>query len=76
MYEQGIGVGKDEKQAVRWYGESAAQGNAAAQFNLGVLYDDNLSERDKAKTHYKRFLELAPDDVDAPNVIEWLRALE
>ncbi|QDT01031.1 tetratricopeptide repeat protein [Adhaeretor mobilis] len=40
MYEQGIGVGKDEKKAVVWYGKSAAQGNAAAQFNLGVLYEN------------------------------------
>jgi TPR repeat protein len=40
MYEQGIGVGKDEKEAVVWYGKSAAQGNAAAQFNLGVLYEN------------------------------------
>lgn len=40
MYEQGIGVSKDEKEAVVWYGKSAAQGNAAAQFNLGVLYEN------------------------------------
>lgn len=40
MYEQGIGVGKDEKEAVVWYGKSAALGNAAAQFNLGVLHEN------------------------------------
>ena len=40
MYEQGIGVGKDEKEAVLWYGKAASQGNAAAQFNLGVLYEN------------------------------------
>lgn len=40
MYEQGIGVSKDEKEAVVWYGKSAAHGNAAAQFNLGVLYEN------------------------------------
>ena len=40
MYEQGIGVGKDEKEAVVWYGKSALQGNAGAQFNLGVLYEN------------------------------------
>ena len=40
MYEKGIGVGKDEKEAVVWYGKSAAQGNAAAQYNLGVLYEN------------------------------------
>jgi TPR repeat protein len=40
MYEQGIGVAKDERQAVVWYGKSAEQGNSAAQFNLGVLYEN------------------------------------
>ena len=40
MYEQGIGVGKDEKEAVAWYGKSAAQGDSAAQYNLGVLYEN------------------------------------
>ena len=40
MYEQGMGVGKDEKEAVVWYDKAASQGNAAAQFNLGVLYEN------------------------------------
>lgn len=40
MYEQGIGVGKDEKEAVVWYRKSAEQGNSNAQFNLGVLYEN------------------------------------
>jgi TPR repeat protein len=40
MYEKGIGVGKDEKKAVVWYGKSALQGNPAAQFNLAVLYEN------------------------------------
>jgi TPR repeat protein len=40
MYERGIGVAKDEKEAVVWYRRSALQGNSAAQFNLGVLYEN------------------------------------
>jgi TPR repeat protein len=40
MYEQGIGVGKDEREAVVWYDKAASQGSAAAQFNLGVLYEN------------------------------------
>ena len=40
MYEQGIGVGKNEMEAVVWYGKAASQGNSAAQFNLGVLYEN------------------------------------
>ena len=40
MYEQGMGVTKDEKEAVVWYRKSAEQGNSNAQFNLGVLYEN------------------------------------
>jgi len=40
MYEQGIGVAKDETEAVIWYQKSALQGTAAAQFNLAVLYEN------------------------------------
>ncbi len=40
MFEQGIGVEKDEAQAVVWYEKSALQGNGPAQFNLGVLYEN------------------------------------
>lgn len=40
MYEQGIGVAKDDKEAVYWYGKAADQGSSAAQYNLGVLYEN------------------------------------
>ena len=40
MYEQGIGIGKDEMEAIVWYGKAVAQGSSAAQFNLGVLYEN------------------------------------
>jgi TPR repeat protein len=39
MYERGIGIGQDEKEAIVWYRKSAMQGNALAQFNLAVLYE-------------------------------------
>ncbi len=40
MYEKGIGVSKDEKEAVVWYLKAALQGNAYAQYNLAVLYEN------------------------------------
>jgi TPR repeat protein len=40
MYEQGIGISKDEKEAIVWYRKSAVQGNAFAQYNLAVLYEN------------------------------------
>jgi TPR repeat protein len=39
MYEAGEGVDKDAMQAARWYRRSADQNFAAAQYNLGYLYD-------------------------------------
>lgn len=40
MYEQGIGVTKDEKEALNWYLKAALQGNMNAQYNLAVLYEN------------------------------------
>jgi TPR repeat protein len=40
MYEHGIGVGKDEKEAIFWYRKTAEQGNSNAQYNLAVLYEN------------------------------------
>ena len=39
MYERGYGVPQDDKEAVNWYRLAAEQGNAAAQYNLGLLYE-------------------------------------
>jgi tetratricopeptide (TPR) repeat protein len=47
----------------------------ALHYNLGILYDDNLGNAKKARQHYERFLELAPNDPDAPNVVKWLKEL-
>ena len=57
MYEQGIGVGKDEKEAVFWYNKAATQGNAAAQFNLGVLCENGRGTKvdySKANEWYRK----------------------
>ncbi len=40
MYEQGIGVSKNEVEAAAWYRKSAEQGNSNAQYNLAVLYEN------------------------------------
>ena len=52
-----------------------APDDPAIHFNLGVLYDDNMQLPTKARQHYERFLELAPQDADAPRVIEWMKGL-
>ena len=40
MYMDGHGVAQDGAEAVKWHRRAADQGSsAAAQFNLGVMYD-------------------------------------
>ena len=38
MHTNGRGIPQDDKQAVAWYRKAAEQGDAGAQFNLGVMY--------------------------------------
>ena len=40
MYNSGKGVPQDYAAAVSWYRKAAEQGNADAQFDLGVMYHD------------------------------------
>jgi TPR repeat protein len=57
MYEKGIGVSKDEKEAVVWYSKAALQGNSAAQYNLGVLYENGIGTQvdfSKANELYRK----------------------
>ncbi len=48
---------------------------ATVHYNLGILYEDDLDEPGKARKHYKRFIEIAPEDEDAPKVMEWLASI-
>ena len=38
MYADGEGVLENDKTAVKWFTKAAEQGDADAQFNLGVMY--------------------------------------
>ena len=38
MYDNGLGVLEDDKEAVKWYRLAAGQGEASAQFHLGWMY--------------------------------------
>ena len=52
MYETGQGVAQDYKTAVKWYTLAAEQGNAAAQYNLGVMYGKGQGvAQDYVKAH-------------------------
>ena len=39
MFERGKGVLQDYKEAAKWYRLAAEQGDADAQFNLGIMFE-------------------------------------
>jgi TPR repeat protein len=50
MYQNGLGVQKDEAQAVSWYLKAAEQGDMNAQNNLGWMYENGLgAQKDEAQ---------------------------
>ena len=40
MYQNGRGVPQDDAEAAKWFRLAAEQGDAEAQHNLGVMYDN------------------------------------
>ena len=42
MYNRGVGVIQDHKEAVKWYNKAAEQGYVDAQYNLGVMYNKGI----------------------------------
>ncbi|WP_432760534.1 tetratricopeptide repeat protein [Neisseria lactamica] len=45
MYANGQGVRQDDEQAAQWFRKAAEQGNAKAQFNLGLMYANGQGVR-------------------------------
>jgi tetratricopeptide (TPR) repeat protein len=50
--------------------------DADVHYNLGILYDDELKQPEKAAVHYRRYLQLTPHGPDADRVRNWLMKLE
>lgn len=53
-YLRGMGVPKDDKQAVNWFSKAAAQGNAVAQTRLANMYAHGIgvSQDDKQAVNW------------------------
>ena len=52
MYEKGLGVNLENKEAARWYLKAAEQGHAKAQNNLGAMYAVGLGVlKDHRRAH-------------------------
>ncbi len=47
-----------------------------ANYNLGVLYDNYLGNKEKARKYYQQYLNLASDAPDATLVKDWIKAIK
>ena len=72
-YALGKGVEKDMNEAVRWYRVAGNQGEAEAQFNLGILLDRYLQRPQLALAAYERYLTLT--DAEELRVQAWIADL-
>ena len=68
MYQYGLGVPEDDKEAVKWFRKAAEQGHLFAQYNLGVMYDNGLGVPEDDKEAVKWYRKAAEQgDADAQN---------
>lgn len=66
MYQNGLGVEKDEALAVQWYLKGAEQGNKDAQYNLGTLYSNSKGALQNSELAMSWYLKAANQgDADA-----------
>ena len=66
MYHNGQGVPQDYEEAAKWYRLAAEQGNARAQFNLGVMYENGEGvAQDLIRAHMWWNIAAANGDDDA-----------
>jgi TPR repeat protein len=56
---KGIGTGRDEAAALRWYTRAAEQGHVAAQYNLGVMYSKGRGVEQDFRNALKWYLRAA-----------------
>lgn len=50
--------------------------DAATHYNLAILYDDELNNKNRALIHYRRYLRLRPSASDYDEVRHWIMKLE
>ena len=79
MYHNALGIPQDYQQARYWYEKAAAQGNADAQYNLGVMYEDGIGvppDWEKALEWYQKACEGGNEKLDqgiVPGTKPWLK---
>ena len=71
MYEMGEGVPENYIEALKWYRMAAEQGDAEAQYNLGVMYNNGKGvPENKIMAYFWSSLAKTQGDEDAVKYIE------
>ena len=74
-HEKGLGVIRDNKEAVKWYTKSAEQGHVKAAFNLSQCYEDGQGVRRDKKQAMKWFVKVL-DSTDIKELHVILRSID
>ena len=79
-YNLGVFYTKDGnyQKAIEEFNEviSLDPSDADAHYNLGVIYAEHVPDEIKAKEHFQRYLEMAPNDKDADKARKYLLVWE
>jgi Leucine-rich repeat (LRR) protein len=75
LYANGVGVEKNEREALKWYRKAAEQGQADAQINLGWLYANGVGVEKNEREALKWYRKAAEQgQADAQINLGWLYA--
>ncbi|MBE8232502.1 MAG: sel1 repeat family protein [Endozoicomonadaceae bacterium] len=58
LYQESLGVKRDIKKAVEWYGKAVNQGHARSQNNLAMIYENYRDLHEIELIDYEKMLEL------------------
>jgi len=74
MYDKGQGVPQDSGEALKWYRLAAAQGDAVAQYNRGLMYANGQSVPQDYVQAHKWFNLAAATPIDKSTQDEAVKA--
>ncbi|HEU4686329.1 MAG TPA: tetratricopeptide repeat protein [Nitrospira sp.] len=74
LYDQGLGVPKNDAQAFHWYSRAAEHGHVKAQYNLGLMYMNGQGMTpDLVRAYYWLSLAVAGGEPKAPAAQDYLQ---
>ncbi len=79
-YKLGVAYAQnnDYSHAIEMFNKSISlnPNDFSSHYNLAIIYDDCLSDKEKAVFHYKEYLKQEPRPVDSYQIEDWIKNLE